>query len=137
MIRLTFLIGQAKGALDDHLHRYEKMRIKAHQERIRTADELRRADAEKHNKKRLPEWLRRIVFYSQTEEAAMAKAFEADIALYVLTESAYIAQRRMANAELPGLLPHYPNDSVHGLLDTTGKCRLYSLPPIGNFLFSV
>lgn len=100
--------GMAKGALEDHLIRYEKMRKRAEKLRIRSADELRQAEEKRLNKKHLPEWLRNMIFYGKSEESMLAKKLEADLSLFLLTESAYIAKRQLAMAELPGMLPHYP-----------------------------
>lgn len=106
------MAGQAKGALDEHLTRYEKLRVKAERDRIRTAAELREQESSKKNKKLMPGWMQRMVMYAQTEEAMLAATLEADYALHTLTESAYVARRRLEMHQLPGMLPHYPDKDI-------------------------
>ena len=101
--------GQASAALNDHLVRYEKMKINAEKNRVRTAAELRKEKQVRLDKKKMPEWLKRIVKPHKSEEALLGKRLEADVTLFKLTESVYMARRKHAMGVLPGLGEHYPN----------------------------
>ena len=50
-----------------------------------------------------------ISYFRGTKKMSRARSLRGDVSLYLLSERVYLATRRGALGELPGMQPHYPN----------------------------